>query len=142
VPTSWHTDVTRPINAMEAGASSLVARRFAFHLSLIPGLHPFNTSAEADVYPVLGPRGARRLSAMYCGSHIASGAHSLAAVLPPPSRQASWGHRIIVGGLYAREAPETPIWGRRGLAVARFLPSSGLWGIDRGSINPELVAEY
>jgi hypothetical protein len=61
----------------------------AFYLSLIPDLPWFNTNAEVSVYPVLGPRGARCLSLTYCGSLIASGAHSLAAVLPPPSRQAS-----------------------------------------------------
>src|SRR5215208_7119922 len=52
----------------------------------MPGLPTFNTGGEASVYPVLGPRGACRLSPMYFGSLIASGAHSLAPFLLPASR--------------------------------------------------------
>ncbi len=81
VPMTFASVVASPV------AGRLTAR--LGYLSLIPGLPPFNTGVEAGVYPVLGPRGARRLSALYCGSLIASGAHSLAAVPPPPSRQAS-----------------------------------------------------
>lgn len=67
----------------------LSAWHFAFYPSLTPGLLTFNTGGKAGVYPVLGPRGARRQSLTYRGSLIASGAYSLAAVLPPPSRRAS-----------------------------------------------------